>query len=144
LALCEEKIELETREAEKKGLEVLNFFMYHKFQTEFEQYVTGLAYLRGYICDVREKNFSIASIKLPIKQDLVKGAYWLKKSAENGSLDAKRELGLCYLNGLGVEKDVVQGFRLLCQCAESGDSESRTIIEVESGMSYEEFILKHT
>jgi uncharacterized protein len=39
--------------------------------------------------------------------DQVKAVHWLHKAAENGSLHAIYELGVCAEKGLGVERDVL-------------------------------------
>ena len=38
-------------------------------------------------------------------RDLVRGVFWLHKSASQGSVEAQNELGLCYYNEIGVKHD---------------------------------------
>lgn len=38
-------------------------------------------------------------------RDLVRGVFWLRKSASQGSAEAQNELGLCYYNEIGVKYD---------------------------------------
>jgi TPR repeat protein len=50
-----------------------------------------------------------------------KSAYWFSQAAEKGNIAAQYQLGLLYLNGEGVEKDLQKGKLLLVQAAESGN-----------------------
>ena len=111
------------------------------------QYLLGCAYKNTYLYNNNMKQFYvIEKLKEP---DMVKAAYWFKKSAEQGYGRAQYELGRCYLSGEGVEKDEKLGLTLLLKAAENdespaGQSESRQFIREMSGMSYEEFIMKNT
>ena len=41
----------------------------------------------------------------------------LEKAAKNGDIAAQRDLGICYLNGVGTTADNQKAFEWLCQAA---------------------------
>lgn len=53
--------------------------------------------------------------------DYESGVKDLKRSADMGHLPAKRDLGISYLNGLGVDKDPVKAYPLIKEAADSMD-----------------------
>jgi len=53
-----------------------------------------------------------------IKQDINRGVFWLKKSADQGSYEAMRDLGYLYFAGIGLNKDYQQAIKLLTGAAE--------------------------
>ena len=57
--------------------------------------------------------------------DAEKAAYWFSLAAEKGNMAAQYQLGLLYLNGEGVEKDLQKGKLLLEKAAESGKAEAQ-------------------
>jgi TPR repeat protein len=108
------------------------------------QYLLGNTYEYCYELGDDRKTIQVYDIE----PDLVQAVYWYKKSADQGHPLGQCELGECYLYGKGVEKDEQLGYRLLLKAAE-GDSPAarqgaRQTIARTSGMSYEEFVLKHT
>ncbi|MGR5238931.1 hypothetical protein [Vibrio alfacsensis] len=50
--------------------------------------------------------------------------YWFMKAAEKDSADGKIQVGLCHLNGIGVEMNMVKGCYWLERAAESGNAEA--------------------
>ena len=44
-----------------------------------------------------------------------------RKAAEKGDADAQFNLGFCYYNGKGVEKDLIEYVKWLRKAAEQGD-----------------------
>jgi len=44
-------------------------------------------------------------------QDYAKSIYWAKKAAEQGSVNGYYWLGMCYENGNGIEKDLVNAYK---------------------------------
>lgn len=72
-----------------------------------------------------------------IPKDTEKGETWVRKSldglreaAENGDVEALSYLGLCYLEGIGVEKDKEQALELLRKAGELGSGEAQFAIGV--------------
>lgn len=53
--------------------------------------------------------------------DYAKAAEWFAKAAENGSLAAKRELGILYLRGDGVKADAGKAYPLISAAAKALD-----------------------
>lgn len=51
-----------------------------------------------------------------------KAVKWYHKAAEKGSADAQFYLGMCYINGKGVEQDYTEAMKWLCKAAEQGDA----------------------
>jgi len=110
------------------------------------QYLVGSMYQTCFEVDSSVKKIQVFDIK---DMDLVKAAYWFKKAAEQGYPLGQCDLGECYLFGQGVEKNEKLGYSLLLKAAENNESEAarksaRSTIEKTSGMSYKEFVLKHT
>ena len=50
--------------------------------------------------------------------------YWFLKAADKGSIAGKIQLGLCYLKGLGTEKNLLKGRYWLERAAECGSAEA--------------------
>ena len=61
-----------------------------------------------------------------VKQEFEK----TKALALKGNVEAKRELGLLYSTGKGVEKDVIKGFEWWMKAAEKGDAQSQRNIGI--------------
>lgn len=57
-------------------------------------------------------------------KDLPKAILNLEAAAKANDRDAQYRLGLCYLQGTGVEKNRDKGLWLLCQSAENGNQEA--------------------
>ena len=55
-----------------------------------------------------------------VPMDKTMAAYWLKKAAEKGFAHAQFQLGLLYLNGQGVGKDLERCLKLMHSAAEQG------------------------
>ena len=53
------------------------------------------------------------------------GVEWLHKIAERGYADAQSKLGICYLEGFGVQKDKAKAIELFLKAAKQGDEEAR-------------------
>ena len=107
------------------------------------QYLLGSAYQNCFIMD--EEKIHV----FYMKPDMEKAIYWFQKAADQGNPHAQCDLGACYLHGEGVEKNETLGFGLLLKAAENTESEeakglARKTIQQASGMSYEEFVQKHT
>lgn len=61
----------------------------------------------------------------PIKADKKKAVYWYSKAAEQGDAEAQFYLGICYLNGFGVNKDQKQAVMWWEKAAAQGSAEAR-------------------
>ena len=46
----------------------------------------------------------------------------LRKAAEQGNADAQAELGWCYVEGNGVQRDHIEAFKWFCKAVEQGGS----------------------
>ena len=57
--------------------------------------------------------------------DKSKGVYWLKKGVEKRDLKSQYRLGMCYLDGEGVNKDELRGYELLKMSAEQGQVQAQ-------------------
>lgn len=53
--------------------------------------------------------------------ELAEGAECLRRAADMGYLPARRDLGIAYLNGVGVEKDPLKAYPLIKEAADSMD-----------------------
>jgi len=53
------------------------------------------------------------------------GVEWLHKIAERGYADAQTKLGICYLEGFGVQKDKARAIELFLKAAKQGDEEAQ-------------------
>ena len=56
-----------------------------------------------------------------IKHDNSIAAKWYRKAAEQGNVDAQFQLGVCYANGSGVEKDMNEAAKWYREAAEQGN-----------------------
>ncbi|CAB4382212.1 unnamed protein product [Rhizophagus irregularis] len=56
-----------------------------------------------------------------IGKNEIKAFYWYQKAAENENNDARYKLGLCYENGIGIEKDENKAFYWYQKAAVSGN-----------------------
>ena len=61
--------------------------------------------------------------------DYSKAIYWYKRAAHNGSKEGMRNLSLCYLKGLGVQKNEGLANLWMKQAAKLGDIGARQILE---------------
>ena len=46
---------------------------------------------------------------------------WYQKAADQGDIDARYNLGLCYYKGQGVEQDYTEAVKWIRKAADSGD-----------------------
>lgn len=60
-----------------------------------------------------------------VKQDYVESAKWYTKAADQGFAEAQCKLGLCYMDGVGVKKDVNYGGILLSKAVSQGNEEAK-------------------
>lgn len=68
-------------------------------------------------------------------QNHVQAVTWLRKAADQGDAQAQFNLAVCYLKGLGVEKDYVEAYAYF-NLASSTDEEARNKRGMmEKGMS---------
>ena len=67
-----------------------------------------------------ETQFALAH-SLKDKEEAIK---WYRKAADQGNTDALVELGLCYLDGDGVEYSEEKGLTLLQEAADQGEAEA--------------------
>ncbi|XP_053315205.1 LRP2-binding protein [Spea bombifrons] len=58
----------------------------------------------------------------PPNQDLQKAFFWHSEACANGSLESQGALGVMYLNGLGVKKDLQSAMECLKEAAERGNA----------------------
>lgn len=59
------------------------------------------------------------------KPDIVEALAILNQSAKQGSLDAKRAIGIIYLKGIGIKQDFTTAANWLRLAADAGDAESQ-------------------
>ena len=57
-------------------------------------------------------------------KSLDKAFEWYLKAAENGSTEAQFNVGVCYLNGHGVEKNSEKAIHYFTQAAENEDKDA--------------------
>ena len=74
------------------------------------------------LCYVRWKNSSDSNSPY-------QGFEWLHKIAERGYADAQTKLGICYLEGFGVQKDKAKAIKLFLKAAEQGNEEAQKELE---------------
>jgi hypothetical protein len=58
------------------------------------------------------------------ERDKKSACNYFEMAAQNGNMDAKYNLACCYGMGFGVNKDEIESFRLMKQCAEAGIKEA--------------------
>lgn len=90
-------------------------------------YSTGVEY--GSVpCYCRLAKYCLNSDKTPDFQTLEEqrrmGYYLLMEAHRQGDVDGTRMLGLCYLKGVGVKRNVVEGKRLLREAADKGSEKA--------------------
>ncbi|MDE7464219.1 MAG: DnaJ domain-containing protein [Clostridiales bacterium] len=61
-----------------------------------------------------------------IDRDLEQAAYWFKEAAKQKHADAMYHLGLCFINGEGVERNETTGMGFIRQAAKLGSKEAMT------------------
>ena len=71
---------------------------------------------------VRQYNMGVALMKTGKYEDAVKA---FRIAAEKGMPEAQYNLGYCYSNGKGVEKDMVEAVKWLRKAAEKGMPEAQ-------------------
>ena len=72
------------------------------------------------------------------KQEYVKAAEWYRKAVSVGNTEAMYELGVCFINGTGVMKDISEALQLFTDCAtKSQDSWIQGLAEFKLGQIYE-------
>lgn len=71
------------------------------------------------------------------KRDLEKAAFWWNESASQGYCDAYHNLGMAYLEGFGVKKDIRKAIELLKLGAEYGF----VLSQIQYGVFFEEGVI---
>ena len=87
-----------------------------------------------YIEDISPESMFNTGCKYVEKQDFAEAIKWFKKSAIKDYAPAQNELGLMYLNGLGVEKDYSQAFSWCSKAANQG----LNLAQLNLALMYEE------
>ena len=59
-----------------------------------------------------------------VKQDYEESVYWLRKSAEQGSVLAQYGLGIMYKNGIGMKRNLDEARQWFQKAADKGDEEA--------------------
>ncbi|MDR0908440.1 MAG: hypothetical protein LBM77_01615, partial [Spirochaetaceae bacterium] len=113
-----------------------------------DQNILGCAYSDGYVPLERNGTDTCEvfySLELP---DYTKSAYWHKMAADNGKQHSQIHLADYYLEGKGVEKDINQALLYLVKATQGNDeywcNSAKNKIKDITGMSYEQFVLKHS
>lgn len=85
---------------------------------------------------IRKKVVFVLFVLMSICQTLWGQTYSkeIEKAAKRGVIDAQRDLGICYLNGLGVKTDETKAFEWLCQAATARDATAQYYL----GLMFEE------
>ena len=65
-----------------------------------------------------------------VGQDVSKAAFWYKKLADNGVIEAQLTLGLMYIKGDGIEQDNTQALHWLTQAAEQRSPTAQYLLGV--------------
>lgn len=63
-----------------------------------------------------------------LAEDKTEAAKWYEKSAQNGYGEGQREIGYCYLYGIGVRANPEKAIYWLKKAVEQNDSEAKTIL----------------
>ena len=72
-------------------------------------------------------------------KDASEAVRWYRKAAEQGDDGAQLALGVCYVNGEGVGKDLAQGFAWLSVSDTNGNEKAREFVALlEKGMTAEQ------
>ena len=64
-----------------------------------------------------------------VERDVYKAVDYFKVSAELGNVAGQRWLGICYLEGIGIEQNRNEAIKWLNKATEQGDEESKNILE---------------
>ncbi len=62
-------------------------------------------------------------------RDPKKGVEWCRKAADQGHDEAQYNLGLCYVNGDGVAKDVAEAEKWFRKAAAQGDELAKAALQ---------------
>lgn len=62
------------------------------------------------------------------KENYVEAVKWFRKAAEKGDADAQFLLGMCYLNGKGVEQDIIDAGGWLGKAANQGHKKAKELL----------------
>ena len=57
------------------------------------------------------------------------GVKWLEKAADAGDAQALGNLGACYFNGFGVERNTEKGVSLIRKAAKAGNEEAQKALQ---------------
>jgi TPR repeat protein len=82
------------------------------------QYETGMSYLTGQGAP---------------RKDPAEGVTWLRKAALRGYADAQVQLGICFQQGFGVERDLAQALAWFRRAAEQGNARG----QLQVGLAYQ-------
>ena len=100
------------------------------------QYTLGLAYfLNKDLYSESPTNFI---------KDYSQAVKWYSKSAEQGHIEAQVQLGICYANGLGVDKNKDKAYYWWKKAAEQGHESAISFIKSEESLRILEQSLKGT
>jgi TPR repeat protein len=79
--------------------------------------------------DGKAQNWLGSALIYPgVAQDLTQAVAWFTKSADNGISDGQANLARCYLNGMGVERDVFEADRLFWLAALQGHAKAQGLL----------------
>ena len=65
-----------------------------------------------------------------VNADELEGAYWVKKAADQGHVDAWYQLGVMYLEGVGVTEDEHMALEYISQAAATHHAEAEKMFEI--------------
>jgi len=96
----------------KKAVEILNIIIGAECGDAWKQFVLGWGYATGQ----------------GVARDDIKAVEWLRKSAEQGLVEAQSKLGFCYASGIGVTDDNTKAVELFRKAAEQGYAEAQNYL----------------
>ena len=64
-----------------------------------------------------------------VTQDYTQAVYWYQKAAEQGTVSAQYNLGICYEKGEGVTKDKAQAISWYRMAAERGNAKAKKALK---------------
>ena len=68
------------------------------------------------------REITIRQRQVGVPQDYKKAIYWYRKAAEQGDIGAQNNLGWSYVEGKGVQYDLVIAYKWLYLAAETGNT----------------------
>ena len=98
------------------------------YKRALEWYNKCWSHAPWYINDAEKRKIKERIEREEEKEKLINKTIQLKQSADAGNIKSQLELGKCYFNGTGVEKDLSEALKWYKKAAEMGDDDAQNLL----------------